>query len=91
MLRKFQESPLVQGAFYGLRPAVAALIGCAAWDIISLTLIDKTVPISQVADFFNLPAILLFVAIYYLLVKFNRHPVVYIALTAAVEIFIPIG
>lgn len=26
MLRKFQESPLVQGAFYGLRPAVAALI-----------------------------------------------------------------
>ncbi len=91
MLRKFQESPLVQGAFYGLRPAVAALIGYAAWDIISLTLIDKTVPISQVADFFNLPAILLFAAIYYLLVKFNKHPVVYIALAAAVGIFIPMG
>lgn len=91
VLQKFRESPLVEGAFYGLRPAVTALIAYAAWDIMRLTLIDTTAQISQVTEFFNLPAILLFGVIYLLLVKFNKHPVFYIGLAAIVGVFVPMG
>ena len=41
-LADFNENKTVQAAFYGIRPAVAALIGYAVWELvkISLTIVD---------------------------------------------------
>jgi len=39
-LRAFSGNPYVNNIFYGLRPAVAALIAVAAFDIIRITVLD---------------------------------------------------
>ena len=38
-LKKFRESKLVDSAFYGLRPASAALIAAAGWSVVKISLI----------------------------------------------------
>lgn len=87
VLDKFKDNKYVNAAFYGIRPAVAALIFVSAWDVIESTLfhVDKTM-----LDFFNWPALGCFALIYFLLVKYNKHPILYIALAALIAIFIPL-
>jgi len=65
ILAYFKENRFVKYAFYGIRPAVTALIASAAFGIIRITLLD-------------FKAVALFAVTYYLLVKFNKHPVCYI-------------
>ena len=85
VLTKFKNNKYVNAAFYGIRPAVAALILASAWDVIQSTLfhLDKTM-----MEFFNWPALIFFAILYYLLVKYQKHPILYIALAAVVGMFI---
>ena len=85
VLTKFKNNKYVNAAFYGIRPAVAALILASAWDVIQSTLfhVDKTM-----MEFFNWPALIFFAILYYLLVKYQKHPILYIALAAVVGMFI---
>ena len=92
ILDKFKENRFVKGAFYGMRPTVAALIFSAAIGIMGMSLLDM----STLADFAKIsPAVLsvfafkklpLFLAILHL-TRYNKRPVCYIAgaaLTGAV-------
>lgn len=87
ILNKFKNSKIVKSAFYGIRPAVAALIFTSAWDVIKNALFHTEV--HDFIHFINWYAILTFILIYYLLVKYKKHPALYIALAAILGTFIP--
>ncbi|MDR2175146.1 MAG: chromate transporter [Synergistaceae bacterium] len=79
-LDKFKENALVKAAFYGVRPAVTALIASAAFGIVRLTLLDLSgfADTRSLADLFNYRRLALFAGLFYLMRKYNRHPAFYI-------------
>lgn len=86
VLEKFKESSLVQNIFYGLRPASTGLIAAAGFSVVLATLISVTkLPVNP-AGAFNWFGIVLAAAIYWAIKKFNKHPVVYIAVSAVIGI-----
>ena len=86
VLDKFKDNKIVNAAFYGIRPAVAALILASAWDVIQSTLFHAH---QSMLTFFNWKAIICFVILYFLLVKYKKHPALYIALAALIGVFVP--
>lgn len=86
VLDKFKDNKIVNAAFYGIRPAVAALILASAWDVIQSTLFHVD---QSMLTFFNWKAIICFVILYFLLVKYKKHPALYIALAALIGVFVP--
>ena len=87
-LEKFRDSKLVDAAFYGLRPAVAGLITVAGWEIFRIALFNADLfgAGGNILDLFNFKAIILFALLFYLVKKFNKHPIFYIAGAAVVGI-----
>lgn len=85
---KFNENPHVRNAFYGLRPAVTGMIGAAGFQmaLISLVNINTLSGRDFIRDFFNYKEIILFGMVFYLLYKYNKHPIWYLAGAAAVGI-----
>ena len=89
VLQKFRSSRVVNGIFYGLRPASAGLIAAAGLEVAktSLLFLEKFVPgsLSAIAGVFHWKAILLFVAVF-VLVRFTPlkklHPIIFIAISA---------
>ena len=73
-LTKFDQNPLVRATFMGLRPAVAALIGAAAYEIISITLIN--IPRFTAAQSFWLLfepiSIAIFAVVLFCMIKFKK-------------------
>ena len=91
-LQRFRESALVDHAFYGLRPASAALIAAAGVSVVKIALLDLS-SVAQshaLTDLFRWEAIVLAVVIWLLtnVVKKTKklHPLVFIALSAAVGV-----
>jgi chromate transporter len=92
ILDKFRENDVVKAAFYGIRPAVAALITSAAIGIMGVSLLG----VSNLAGFmkitpaglysFALKNLPLFLIILYLTRKYDKHPVYYIAGAALVGV-----
>lgn len=86
-LQKFRENPLVNSAFYGLRPAVCGLIANAGWGIISVSMFDFSA--QGFWNIVNIPAFILFGAAFVLIRKFKKlHPIVFIAAGAVIGIVI---
>lgn len=92
-LQRFRSSPLVDGVFYGLRPASAGLIAAAGLEVSkkSLVFMDQLVPEwkTVLTEFFHWKAILLFVSVF-VLYRFTPlkklHPIVFIAISAVAGI-----
>lgn len=87
-LRAFRHNKYVNSAFYGLRPASTAMVAAAGLGVAQLTLLHAEQPFSLA--FFNWPAIALAAAVLVLTrwvpkVK-DWHPIVFIALGAAVGV-----
>ena len=87
-LRAFRHNKYVNSAFYGLRPASTAMVAAAGLGVAQLTLLHTEQPFSLA--FFNWPAIALAAAVLVLTrwvpkVK-DWHPIVFIALGAAVGV-----
>ncbi|MDR1377987.1 MAG: chromate transporter [Synergistaceae bacterium] len=80
ILDKFKENRFVTSAFYGIRPAVTALIASAAIGIAKITLVDipAFLQTGEVTDILRYKQSILFFAIFYLTNKYNKHPVYYI-------------
>lgn len=88
-LNRFQKSALVQDVFYTLRPAVTGLIACACWSTMSGSLFfpERFTGMESLLSVVSLPAILLFAVLLFGILKFKKlHPVVFIAIAAAVGI-----
>jgi chromate transporter len=86
ILDKFKENRFVTSAFYGIRPAVTALIASAAAGIAKITLIDVPVFLQTgaVTDILRYKQLLLFFVLFYLTRKYDKHPVYYIGGAAIV-------
>lgn len=96
-LQRFRESALVDHAFYGLRPASAALIAAAGVSVVKIALLDLSsfAQSHALTDLFRWEAIVLAVVIWLLtnVVKKTKklHPLVFIALSAAVGVVFRFG
>lgn len=87
-LEKFRSNHLVDGAFYGLRPASIAMITAAGLNVAKVALIN--LPAFQqsgaLGDLFLWKAIALGVLIFIGQKKLKWHPVIFIAISAVVGI-----
>ena len=77
-LKKFSENKFVKGAFYGLRAVSVALICSALVSIIKISLINITLfqETGAILDLISIPGIILAVICWFVLKKWNPHPVV---------------
>lgn len=80
MLEKFQKSKLVQNLFYGLRPAVVALILSACVGIFSMTLLKMETMTPNILN------IVLFAILMFVYKKFKLNPIVLIVICAVLGI-----
>lgn len=89
-LEKFRGNKYVDYAFYGMRPAVCGLIAAAGWEIIKMTLlhIDAFRASGQFMELFAPVRLICFVLIFLAIRKFKKHPVLYIAISAAAGILL---
>ena len=90
VLNKFKESKAVQSVFYALRPAVTGLIAVAGFGVfkISVLTLDKFNVTHHWADFLDFKAALLFIVLYVITNKINKHPIFFIAAGALVGVII---
>ena len=89
-LKKFNENKFVKGAFYGLRAVSVALICSALVSVVKISLIN--IPLFQetgaILDLISIPGILLAAACYFVLKKWNPHPVFVLGGSAIVGILL---
>lgn len=85
---EFSEEHIVKSAFYGIRPAVAGLIGAAGFEVAKITLfnIDTYFKTNNILDFFEIKGIMLFIVMLYLIDKYKKHPIIYIICAAVIGI-----
>src|SRR5699024_10389175 len=85
---KFGDEPLVQSAFYGIRPAVTGLIGAAGFEVARIALFNRDIyeKTKKLLDLFDFKGIILFVVMLYLIKKFDKHPILYIIGAAIIGI-----
>ena len=89
-LKKFSDNPMVQNAFYGLRPASIAMITAAGLNVakVSPVNLDAFAQSHSIGDLFIWKAIILGVILFIARRKLKVHPIVFIAASAAVGILL---
>lgn len=87
-LARFRQNKLVEGAFYGLRPASLAMISAAGLNVARIALVhmEALTNGAGLGEFFIWKAIILAVLIFIGLKKLKWSPVIFIALSAVVGI-----
>lgn len=90
IFNKFKDSPVVEKIFHGIRPASVGLIAAAGFLLIKEALLDINAfkNSKAIIDLFDIKAIIFAVIIYAALVKFKKHPIIYIAAAAVVGIIV---
>jgi chromate transporter len=86
ILRAFSENKIVKTVFTALRPAAAGLLSAAGLGAIVLSLWNSTAP--RWYEFLRWKEFLLFGIIFFLIVKFKKHPVLYIAFAGTVGVIL---
>ena len=88
LLSKFKDNAIVESAFYGLRPAAVGLICAAGLNVIRLTLIREELwqHTGEIADLFDIKAIVLAVALFVSMKTIKAHPIIFIAFSAAIGV-----
>ena len=84
-LANFSENPTVKAAFYGIRPAVAALIGYAVWELLKIALVTVENGISHV-NYLNVAICLITLGLLQIKKLKKLHPLVWIAAGAVIGI-----
>ena len=87
-ISKFKDNKIVNAAFYGLRAASVALIASALLSVIKLALLNISAFQSSgsILALFNIPNIILAVLVFFVLKKWNPHPVFALGACAVVGI-----
>ncbi|GHV87127.1 chromate transporter [Spirochaetia bacterium] len=78
VLNAFKESKTVAALFAGFRPAGAGLLSAAALGAISISLVNRTA--ETWTAMLRWRECILFAVLFFLVYKFKKHPVVYIAI-----------
>lgn len=84
-LENFSENKMVKSAFYGIRPAVAALIGYAVWELLKIALITVENGVTQI-NYLNVVICLGTLALLQIKKLGKLHPLVWIMAGAIVGI-----
>lgn len=89
-LQKFRDNTHVEDIFYLLRPAVTGLIGAAGFGVLLTALLHvngiNELSMESFLGFIGIKECILFVVMLFLTNKFQKHPVIYIAVGAAIGI-----
>ena len=87
-LARFRQSRLVDGAFYGLRPASLAMISAAGLNVVRIALVnmDALTSGAGLGEFFIWKALILAVLIFIGLRKLKWSSIVFIGISAVVGI-----
>ena len=75
-LKAFKENAVVKSLFSGFRPAAAGLLSAAGFGAISLSIFNAAAPVWH--EIIRPKETLLFAALFFLVYKFKKHPIVYI-------------
>ena len=86
ILASFKENRIVISLFAGFRPAAAGLLSAAALGAISLSLWNAAAPAWY--ELLRWKETLIFAAIFFAVVKFRKHPVVYIIAAGAIGVIL---
>ena len=86
----FKENAVVQAVFGGLRPAAAGLISAAGFAVIALSLYSLDVLRLGGAWYNGIrwKEVILFAALFFLVWKFKKHPILYVALAGIAGILL---
>lgn len=87
-LADFSENRTVQAAFYGIRPAVAALIGYAVWELVKISLFAADGNSITSIDYLGLFICLASFGIMQIKYCKKLHPLVWIAVGAVIGILL---
>lgn len=89
-LERFKGNAYIDGAFYGLRPAVTGLIAAAAVAIIQVALFNFTLfqQTGLLSDLLDIKKLIFFGLIFFAIVKFKKHPIFYIVISAVIGILL---
>lgn len=87
-LAKFRQNKLVEGAFYGLRPASIAMISVAGINVVKVALVnmDALTAGGGLGEFFIWKALILAVLIFVAQKKLKWNPIIFIAISAVVGV-----
>ena len=84
-LENFSENKTVKAAFYGIRPAVAALIGYAVWELLKIALITVENGVMEI-NYLNVVICLGTLALLQIKKLGKLHPLVWIVAGAVIGI-----
>ena len=91
-LESFKNNLNINFAFYGLRPTVTAFIAAACFEVLFNAVINvHLIPVQGLLFSIDFIKIILFAAIFYLIMKFKKHPIVYIAVSGLVGIILKLN
>ena len=85
-LEAFKESAVVKNLFAGFRPAAAGLLSAAGFGAISLSLWNSAAAVWYAS--IRWKETLIFFILFFLIYRFNRHPVLYIAAAGAAGVIL---
>lgn len=83
-LEKFRDSKIVKNVFFGLRPAVVGMLAVSLVTVLKSALYIPGA--SALIASFSWVKIAAFAVLLFLVLKFKKHPILYIAIGAAVGI-----
>lgn len=86
--KRFNEKPIVQGAFLGIRPAVTGLIASVGFTVLQLSVFNMDLYnlTHKLIDLINIKEVILFVIVMYLMNKYKKHPILYLVFAAVIGI-----
>ena len=86
VLDSFKNNRYVNAVFYGLRPAVAGLIGAAGITVAKSSLLNLTA--TGIVNMIHVPSVCIFVLVFVTLKLFKKHPLWYLLTSALAGILL---
>lgn len=86
-MTSFKSNPNFKYIFYGVRPAVTGLLAVVGIELLSVAVVSaELIPIQGLVESINILKAIIFAAILFSIIKFDKHPVLYIFLSGFIGI-----
>ncbi|MGD9567973.1 MAG: chromate transporter [Sedimentibacter sp.] len=86
-MSSFKSNPNFKYVFYGVRPAVTGLLAFVGIELLAVAIVNtEMIPVQGLAASINILKAIIFAVILFLIVKFDKHPVLYIVLSGVIGI-----
>lgn len=88
-MTSFKNNPNFKYVFYGVRPAVTGLLAFVGIELLSVAVINaEMIPIQGFLASINILKAIIFAAILFSIIKFDKHPVLYIFMSGIIGILL---